>query len=216
MPIELTMEEKLLAALLQANAELVEALKQYEDLERVAMERKAESRSRKETRMNRRVSKLSFKLRFFPDSPMKELEQENSVDEFVGGSTSRSPSPSPPSSDSPHRSALAHPRPRHISHADNDSEPAHTLAPPPAPHGPRSPGQLPTQSRTPSPGTEPYTATNGYDHHLHEDVNSLYLQRDHSPTPRNYDDEGGYPEGPSAKALGKRKLIEAAQETTSS
>lgn len=200
LPIELTVEEKLLAALLQANAELVEALKQYEDLERVAMERKAESRSRKETRINRR-----------------ELEQENSVDEFVGGSTSRSPSPSPPSSDSPHRSALAQPRPHHISSADNDFEPAHTLAPPPAaPHGPRSPGQLSTQSRTPSPTLEPYTATNGYDHHLHEDVNSLYLQRDYSPTPRNYDDGGGYPEGPSAKALGKRKVVEAAQEPTTS
>ncbi|EDR09699.1 uncharacterized protein LACBIDRAFT_319062 [Laccaria bicolor S238N-H82] len=37
LPIELTME-KFLAALLQANAELVEALKQYEDLEKVAME----------------------------------------------------------------------------------------------------------------------------------------------------------------------------------
>ena len=211
------MEEKLLAALLQANAELVEALKQYEDLERVAMERKAESRSRKETRMNRRVSRVSFKLRFFPDSPMKELEQENSVDEFVGGSTSRSPSPSPPSSDSPPRSALAQPRSHHIPLADNDFEPAHTLAlPPSAPHGPRSPGQLTTQSRTPSPILEPYRATNGYDHHLHGDVNSLHLQRNYSPTPRNYDDEGGYPEGPSAKALGKRKVIETVQESTSS
>lgn len=199
LPIEQTVEEKLLAALLQANAELVEALKQYEDLERVAMERKAESRSRKETRMNRR-----------------ELEQENSVDDFVGGSKSRSPSPSPPSSDSPHLTALAQPRPHRISPANNDFEPAHNLAPPPAPHGPRPPGQLSTHSRTPSPGTEPYTATNGYDHHLHEDVDSLYLQRDHSPTPRNYDDEGGYPEGPSAKALGKRKVVEEAQESITS
>jgi len=49
------MEEKLLAALLAANAELMEALKQYDDLERVAMERKAESRSRKETRMDPKV-----------------------------------------------------------------------------------------------------------------------------------------------------------------
>jgi len=45
LPIELTMDEKLLAALLQANVDLLETLKQYEDLERVAMERKAESRS---------------------------------------------------------------------------------------------------------------------------------------------------------------------------
>ena len=50
------MEEKLLAALLAANAELIEALQQYDDLERVGMERKAEDRSRKEVRMDRRVS----------------------------------------------------------------------------------------------------------------------------------------------------------------
>lgn len=53
--MELTVEEKLLAALLGANAELLEALTLYEDLERVAEERKAEDRSRKETRMDRRV-----------------------------------------------------------------------------------------------------------------------------------------------------------------
>lgn len=58
-PVELTVEERLLAALLATNEELVEALKQYDDLERVAMERKAENRSRKEMRMDRRVSTYS-------------------------------------------------------------------------------------------------------------------------------------------------------------
>lgn len=55
-PVQLTTEETLLAALLAANAELIEALKQYDDMERVAMERKAEDRSRKEVRMDRKVS----------------------------------------------------------------------------------------------------------------------------------------------------------------
>ena len=55
-PSELTVEENLLAALLGANAELMEALQQYEDLERVAEERLAEERSRKEIRMDRGVS----------------------------------------------------------------------------------------------------------------------------------------------------------------
>lgn len=55
-PIEPTTEEQLLADLLVANEDLLEAIKQYNDLERVAMERKAEDRSRKETRMDRRVS----------------------------------------------------------------------------------------------------------------------------------------------------------------
>lgn len=56
--IELTVEEKLLAALLGANAELLEALKQYDDLERVGLERKVEDRSRKEVRIDRRVSRF--------------------------------------------------------------------------------------------------------------------------------------------------------------
>lgn len=68
------MEENLLAALLAANGELVEVLRQYEDLERVAMERKAEDRSRKEVRMDPRVcflipfSILCFILTNFPCS----------------------------------------------------------------------------------------------------------------------------------------------------
>jgi hypothetical protein len=37
-PVQLTTKETLLAALLAANAELIEALKQYDDIERVAME----------------------------------------------------------------------------------------------------------------------------------------------------------------------------------
>lgn len=55
-PVELTIEEKLLAALLGANAELLEALKQYADLERVGLERKVQDRSMIETRIDRRVS----------------------------------------------------------------------------------------------------------------------------------------------------------------
>ena len=50
-----TVEEQLLAALLGANEELLEALRQYDDLERVGIERDAEERSRKETRIDRSV-----------------------------------------------------------------------------------------------------------------------------------------------------------------
>ena len=64
-PVELTTEEKLLASLLAANAELIEALQQYYDLERVGMERKAEDQSRKETRLDRRVSGIKFNLKIF-------------------------------------------------------------------------------------------------------------------------------------------------------
>lgn len=52
-PVELTEEEKLLAALLAANAELLEVLRQWEDLNRLAMERKMEDRSKRDVRINK-------------------------------------------------------------------------------------------------------------------------------------------------------------------
>lgn len=58
-PGEATPEERLLAALLGANEDLIEALRMYDDLERIAAEREAEERSRKETRMDRTVRRVS-------------------------------------------------------------------------------------------------------------------------------------------------------------
>lgn len=55
-PDELTVEEELLAALLDANEALVAALRIYDDLARVATERATEEKSRREVRMDRRVS----------------------------------------------------------------------------------------------------------------------------------------------------------------
>lgn len=52
----LTTEEKLLAAILASNEELLEALRLYDDLERVGIERDAEERSKREIRMDRSVS----------------------------------------------------------------------------------------------------------------------------------------------------------------
>jgi hypothetical protein len=54
-PHELTVEEELLAALLESNEALLEALRVYDDLERVAVEREAEEISRRDVRMDRRV-----------------------------------------------------------------------------------------------------------------------------------------------------------------
>ena len=53
---ELTTEEKLLAALLDANEALISALRMYDDLARVAAERATEEKSKKEVKMDRRVS----------------------------------------------------------------------------------------------------------------------------------------------------------------
>ena len=58
--VEQTVEEALLASLLMANADLLEALKQYDDLERVAIERQTEERSRREVRMERKVNHIIF------------------------------------------------------------------------------------------------------------------------------------------------------------
>lgn len=57
-PHESTMEEELLAALLDSNESLVEALRVYDDLERLAVEREAVEISRRDVRMDRRVGAL--------------------------------------------------------------------------------------------------------------------------------------------------------------
>jgi hypothetical protein len=64
-PTELTIEEQLLAELLRSNEELLDVLRQYQDLERIGIEREAEERSRKETRMDRTVSVVALILRWF-------------------------------------------------------------------------------------------------------------------------------------------------------
>ena len=60
--LQLTPEEGLLVALLGANEALTEALRLYEDLERVAQEKEAEEISRRDTRMDRRVSSSKFSI----------------------------------------------------------------------------------------------------------------------------------------------------------
>lgn len=97
---------------------------------------------------------------------------------------------------------LAQPHPQHPppSVVDNDPVfPSQNLAPPPAaPHGPRSPAPISLHTRTPSPVPKGLDlSTNGHD--LYKDIQSPSLNGiDHD-----------YPSAqPSAKALGKRKLVE--------
>lgn len=63
-PVTLTTEEHLLAALLGANAEIADALQQYDDLERVGLEREAEENSRRDVRMDPRVRFGTWLLSF--------------------------------------------------------------------------------------------------------------------------------------------------------
>jgi hypothetical protein len=67
-PIPTSKEEELLASLLGANQELLEAFRIYDDLERLGVaeqeEREVEERSRKETKLDRTV-RTPFAVTFF-------------------------------------------------------------------------------------------------------------------------------------------------------
>lgn len=222
-----TEAEKLLAAILRTNGELQDALRMYEDLTRVGLERQAEEKSKYDWRMDRRtIAQLEH----------VQLEQ--------GGGGSGSPlvgiPPPPPIPEIHH--------PNHLHENERDH-----LAPPPLPPlGPRSPipSSTRTRSRSPSPIRSPsppssvrHTHSHSYSHsrnflyttaannsssslphpprptgipnslmsgwgpqaHGHypgSTYGAVYTTRpdsDESPT----DDEG--PMVPSAKALGKRR-----------
>jgi hypothetical protein len=131
-------------------------------------------------------------------------------------SSSRSPSPSP-LSNTPPPATLAHPIPRHlpVSHSNLDpTSQSQNLAPPPAaPHGPRSPVQLSIDSRTPSPGTPNHVTTTSSSGisatELQDGLNSIYISHDHLRSEAGVDVEVRASVKPSAKALGKRKVIDA-------
>ncbi|KAJ7279148.1 hypothetical protein C8J57DRAFT_154703 [Mycena rebaudengoi] len=232
-PAELlsTREEDLLADLLAANAELIEALQLYDDLERVAIERETEERSRDEVRMDvRQRQQMTEDGTLRPDGGSG-----------GGGSSSRSRSSSP--SRHMHHPLPSHPQviggdmtfqqppavhtPPHTQHA---SQPSQTLAPPPAaPHGPRSPGGGAGVglSRTPSPATPHHDAGiaggagGAGSAGTAELANGMAGMRMH---PREYAGRGSLederyragddeldgderPVQPSAKALGKRPAV---------
>lgn len=54
-PVELTPEEQLLGALLEANGALTSVLRDYDDIERIGIERETLERSRQEIRLDRSV-----------------------------------------------------------------------------------------------------------------------------------------------------------------
>lgn len=134
-----TREEDLFGELLIANEQLLEALKLYDDLKRVAIEREAEDRSRKEVRLDPR------ERQYLMEEGM--LHSDITGSGGGGGSSSRSRSASPA------RAPVQHTPPNYPQNVDVFplTQPQQSLAPPPAaPHGPRLPGV--SLSRTPSPG----------------------------------------------------------------
>ncbi|KAF9446534.1 hypothetical protein P691DRAFT_803828 [Macrolepiota fuliginosa MF-IS2] len=182
---EITKEEQLLNEILDANGELLEALNQYEDMDRVAMERKAEYRSMRENRIDRRVLQEA----------QPERTTRSSVQHDAG-----SPSPSPPPSmrsTSPHQSPEQQQRPYPEGLTNN-------LAPPHSgPWGPRSPGQFPPRTPSPRPINLEVQETNGT-----QPTGSTA-----SVNPVKYDNDARVdaPIQPSAKALGKQKAVDVDQ-----
>jgi hypothetical protein len=155
----------------------------------------------------------------------------------TGGSSSRSASPSPsPSPQPPHYSipaalqphaAQPHPLPPiPVQYQPNYGAPQQSLAlPPPAPHGPRSPGLVMHRSHTPSPersgfGRSSLLATVPNPPLAPSEApNGGVSKPTHPPlgviVPRIDADGQDYEEGeirtpirPSAKALGKRRVVE--------
>jgi len=245
-PVELTPtpEEQLLGALLEANEALTSVLRVHDDLERIGIEREAMERSRQEIRLDRSVG-------FVPccavAATLNAFLQKNVIDErgYVhnldlpptgGGSSSRSASPSPsPSPQPPHHSVPAalqphagqpHPLPPiPVQYQPNYGAPQQSLAlPPPAPHGPRSPGLV--RSHTPSPersgfGRSSLLATVPNPPLAHSEAPNGGLSKP-KPLPlgiivpdldadgQDYEEEEiRTPIRPSAKALGKRRVIES-------
>ncbi|TFK17459.1 hypothetical protein FA15DRAFT_676054 [Coprinopsis marcescibilis] len=200
-----TVEEKLLASLLAANGELLEALRQYDDLVRVAAEKKVEARSRKEVRMD----------------PRDPAYTQAHAQQLQGESAHRTPSPTPSSRSQSPPTAIALPyRPQHL---PLENEPSGLAPPPKVSYGPRSPGQASIRSRTPSPNNfhrdEPQTANgygSSYDYqgqYPDETASSIYIAQEYRPDDASIIDDEEYdpdaPIRPSAKALGKRRATDS-------
>ena len=64
-PVETTPEEQLLGELLEANGALTSVLRDYDDIERIGIERETAERSRQEVRLDRSVRRLQY-LTFTP------------------------------------------------------------------------------------------------------------------------------------------------------
>ncbi|KAI0277856.1 hypothetical protein BGY98DRAFT_977023 [Russula aff. rugulosa BPL654] len=223
-PVELTPtpEEQLLGALLEANEALTSVLRVHEEIERIGIEREAMERSRQDTRLDRSKNVID------------ERGYVHSLDlPPTGGSSSRSASPSPSPSPQPHHFSIPaalqphvgqpHPLPPiPVQYQSNYGVPQQSLAlPPPAPHGPRSPGLVMLRSHTPSPERGGFGRSS-----ILGAVANPPLAHSEAPNggvskpplgivvPRvdvdgqDHEEEVRTPIRPSAKALGKRRVVE--------
>jgi len=185
-PSELTVEERLLAALLISNEELVESLRMYDDWERVGFETDTDQWS-PSNGMGKQIR--------HEDVNFDQHSLENATDR------SRSLSPAPRG----HRSGASpgNTPPMKLQPASIHTGNTQNLAPPPpAPHGPRLPSPNQPRSRTPSPQRSLADIP----------TRSGYLSGERKSLSEAGDDSDGYdivtPIGLSDKALGKRRVVE--------
>ncbi|KIJ18196.1 hypothetical protein PAXINDRAFT_167451 [Paxillus involutus ATCC 200175] len=223
-PDKLTVEEELLAALLDANVALMSSLQMYDDLARVAVEKATEEKSKREIRMDRRQLEddyiteppgaytsspraLSPPLPSPPASPHQQFEMPSVV-----------PSPNHPLPRIPPNLLSGIPPLNQIaSHHYPSQANTPTLLAPPHPLGPRSPAQLVTSSRTPSPDRIPiqpsrHSSADSGKEHISDGMERMNIEDD----PLNNEEETHTPIRPSAKALGKRRVIEDSDDYESS
>ncbi|KAH0834019.1 hypothetical protein J3R83DRAFT_11255 [Lanmaoa asiatica] len=215
-PNELTVEEELLAALLDANEALVGALRMYDDLARVATERATEEKSRREVRMDRRQLNDDFFVEppgaytGSSDPPSPPLPSPTATPHQHFELPAVVPSPNHPLPRIPPSlvpSALAQNQPPGHYYGSQANTP--TLLAPPHPLGPRSPAQGVTTSRTPSPDRIPgrpsgHGSVDSDNGHVLDVIERMNIEDDVS----NSDDDLRTPIRPSDKALGKRRVVE--------
>lgn len=195
--------EQLLEAILGANHELAEALRIYDDLQRVGeeamLEREVEERSRRDIRLDR--SQIQY---IAPDGSLQMQPPGG-----AGGASGPSRTPSPGLGANPYSGANSTgsqpslnslPPTSSYSHSAHNSQ-YHLNLPPlarPVPHGPRKPN---ARSRSPSPDRAMEL------NHFHtRSTNTLDTDRISRQTEDDSSDDPDIPFQPTAKAMGKRRM----------
>ncbi|KAH8099783.1 hypothetical protein BXZ70DRAFT_1025894 [Cristinia sonorae] len=257
--VDETVEEQLLGALLSANEQLTEALKMFEDLERVKKEKDVEERSKKETRANYRVRSRHHNNDSDGSIPQS-INSHSHAHAFqppISPSPSPSPSPPPSVTVTPYTPTQPHPLPpipnsgypnqinaqqQLAARALQQQQSQQTINlsfPPPAPHGPRLPLPPHRSGGSPSPSPTDRSFVTGPPSIRAMEMSSPewdrfadgQSHRQGAQTPRGKhpyenilemeDDSGSggidggeenyeavTPHQPSAKALGKRRVVD--------
>ncbi|KAK1227556.1 hypothetical protein PQX77_009466 [Marasmius sp. AFHP31] len=217
-----TTEERLLGNLLNANEELLAALGQYEDLERVGRESKVQADSKNDVggrrgrdEIERQLHQEELYLNTSRPAPMGARSSSPSLHPGGARAPSRSPSSSPPMPPPPVPPRIPSPGGRPNSRPSSiilgggltsgQHAPYNHLAPPTAPHGPRSPGlRGASPAGSASAGSFASTADPGYV------GNGTWAGTTPVPDTSSDDDDDDDDEEykPSEKARGKQRAVE--------